>query len=190
MVGRGGRYGSMRVIGMAFFCARRSVPLFLCWPPASRSSCAALFPLVHLLWCFVFLFGFFADLPLLSRSSLLICALRVPPAPLCATPVSPPRALTPCLVMSPLLSAVTPRVLPVFFRPPSLPLPCFHSCAPPVCSTPAPLCRPYPFPWWLTYPCALPSFPDSLPFRDARGHFEGGGGVTSGLELQNCTGQR
>ena len=42
MAGRGGRYGSIRVIGMVFLCARRGVPLCRCWPPASPSSRSAL----------------------------------------------------------------------------------------------------------------------------------------------------
>ena len=93
MVGRGGRYGSMLVIGMPSLCARSGVPVCRCWPPASPSSRAAL----RLRFA-----CFFFWLPLLSRSSLLTRALRVPPAPLCATPASPPRTLTPCHAIAPL----------------------------------------------------------------------------------------
>ena len=61
-------------------------------------------------------------------------------------------------------------------RPPSLPSPRCHSCVPPACSTPAPLCRPYPFPWWLTHPSVIPSFPVSHLIRDAMVPSVGGGG--------------
>ena len=123
-----------------------------------------------------FNFGFvFFSVPPWSRSLLLTRAPRVPPALLRATTVSPPRAPLPRLF--PLPSAVSLQVLPVFLRPPSLPLPCCHSCVPRARSTPAPLCRPYPVPWWLTYPCVSPSVPVSLLFRDAMVHCVGGGRV-------------
>ena len=50
MVGRGGRYGSMRVIGMAVLCARCGVPLCRCWPPASPPLPCGTVPLVLLLF--------------------------------------------------------------------------------------------------------------------------------------------
>ena len=102
----------------------------------------------------------------------LVALIAAHTRPACA-PCSPLRY--PCLAALcphprlPFLSAVTLWVLSVLFCPLSLPLPCIHSCVPPVCSTPAPLRRPYPFPWWLSYPCALPLFSDPLPFRDAMG---------------------
>ena len=100
-----------------------------------------------------------------------------------------------------LLFAVTLRVPSVHFRPPSLPLPCFHPCVPPVCSTHAPFCCPYPFPCCrvapslcplccaaVLYPRALPSFPVSLPFGDAMGSWRGGG-FTCGLDCRPAHGR-
>ena len=157
MVGRGGGYGSMRVIGTASLCARRGAPLYRCWPPASPSPRAAL------------LLGFTCfspPLPLLSGSSLLTRALHVPPAQLCATPSSPPCALSFCLRISPLLT--TSRVpYPPSLRGASfasfclyntvrfLYLPCpvtrvFHSCVSPMPYSDVPTLSPgvgsYPYP--------------------------------------------
>ena len=86
-VGRGGRYSSMRVIGMAVLCARCGLPLCCCWPSDSPS------------W-----------LHLLSRSSPLTRALHVPLAPLCVSPASPPRALTPCHAISLLITSYLPSL--------------------------------------------------------------------------------
>ena len=100
---------------------------------------------------------FFSALPLSRRS--------VPPH----SPFSPPIHC---------LSADAASVV----RPPSLPMPCCHSCVPPACSTPAPLCRPYPFPWRLTHPSVIPSVPVSHLIRDAMAPSVGGGGVICGLD--------
>ena len=123
MVGQGGRYGSMRVIGMASLCAPCGAPMCRCWPPASPSPCAAV-P--------VGFACFFPCLPLVLRSLLLTRAPRESPAPLCATPALP------------LLGGASPAPF-CLYCPPSLPLLFIHPSIPLVRSTYAlPLC-PYPF---------------------------------------------
>ena len=90
----------------------------------------------------------------------LVAFTNVPPH----TPVSPPihrRSAVPvCIVRLPSLSE--PRCL---------------SCVPPACSTPAPLCRPYPFPWWPSHHSVFHSVPVSHLSREAMCSVWGGGGV-------------
>ena len=121
MVGRGGRCGSMRVIGMAFLCVRQCAPLRHCWPPASPPS-RALPPLRVLPWCLVSLFCcFFFGCPRAACSSpcyrcLTAACPLTRPSPLPST-VSLP--ILPALFVSPLClcGAVTrvchPRALPL-----------------------------------------------------------------------------
>ena len=84
-----------------------------------------------------------------------VFALSAAPArPACA-PCSPPcypcpAALRPLTRLSPLPFSFSLSTLPV--RLPSLSEPRCHSCVPPACSTPAPPCRPYPFPWGVPQP--------------------------------------
>ena len=88
MVRRGGRYGSMRVIGMVFLCERHCVPLRPCWPPVPPTWRAPPPLCVPLVCPPVLLFFFVSPCwrpPLLPRT------LRVPPALLRATPVPQPR---------------------------------------------------------------------------------------------------
>ena len=121
-----------------------------------------------------FVFGFFSGAPLVA-----LFAAHARPACAPCSSLCYPCLAAPCPLprLFPLPSAVSRRVLPVFLRPPSLPLPRCHSCVPRARSTPAPLCRPYPVPWWLTYPCVFPSVPVSLLFRDAMVHCVWGGGL-------------
>ena len=161
MVGRGGRYGSMLVIGMVLLCERHCVPLCPCWPPVPPTS-RALPPLCALPVCLPVLLFFFVPC---SRSPLLPRALRVPPALLRATPVPLPCANSlvclpshspsrcrPCLYVCPpcLSRAVTrvchPRALP-------LPLPLAPTLFPGVSPTLVLPRSPSLTPSWL--PCAL-----------------------------------
>ena len=94
-----------------------------------------------------------------------VFALSAAPArPACAPCSSPcypcPAAPRPLTRPSSLPFAFSLSTLPV--RLPSLSEPRCHPCVRPACSTPAPLCRPYPFPWGLPGP-SVPSVPVSHP---------------------------
>ena len=141
--------------------------------------------------------------PLLSPALLFTRALCVPLVPLCVPlprpPVPSPR-VTPFLPSSPPIPS-TLMALSVLFCLPSLPWRCFHPCVPPVGPTHALLCCPYPFlrcrvvqsPCPLCcatvpYHCALPSFSDSLPIRDAMGSWRWGAYLRTGLWPCSWTG--
>ena len=172
----------MRVFGMAFLCARRGVSWCRCWPPASPSCRAALS------LCFFCSFSLGCLSCRAHRRCRAPCVfplfLSVFPLPRLPSP-SPP--VTPFLPSSPPIR-LTLMALSVLFRPPSLPLRFFHPCVRPVGPTHALLCCPYLFPRCrvvpspcplccstVPYHCALPSFPESLPIRDAMGSWRGGG---------------
>ena len=163
MVGRGGRYGSMRVIGMVLLCETLcsfAPSLAPCSPhlprPASSMcpSCVSACPAVVFFSVFAF--------------------LAAPARPACAPCSSPcypgPAALRPLSRLSPLPFSFSLSTLPI--RLPSLSVPRCHSCVPPACSTPAPPPRPYPFPWVL--PRSPPLTPSTLPGALC----VGGGGVS------------
>ena len=94
-----------------------------------------------------------------------VCPLLFSVLPLLAAP----RHLT---RPSPLPFSFSQATLPV--RLPSLSEPRCHLCVPPACSTPAPLRRPYPFPWGLPHP-SVPSVPFSHPILVALCPVPGGG---------------
>ena len=136
------------------------------------------------LWltCFAFLFLF-----LFGRRScrahrcsrapcvcpLLLCALPLSRRPVPSPPVSP--------FLPSYLLLLCGSCLYVSVRPHCLCCALTRVCHP--CVLPLPLSAVHnPSPWWLTYPCGLPSFPDFCPFRDALGSRRGGG-FTCGL---NC----
>ena len=193
MVGRGGRYGSMRVIGMAFLCARRGVPVCRCWPPASPSSRAAL-SLGFTRFFFASLFAFIAAH---ARPACAPCSsLRYPcltapyPHPL-ARHFSPPHVL----------SAFTLRALYI-----SVPPHCFcraftRVCHPCVLPMPLPVV-PILFPAVVSHPhpalsvvllspilvLCLPS-PTLSPSRTPWVHGEGGGRVTCRLDCGPARGR-
>ena len=151
-----------------------------CFPLLPRgptpSVCPSLVPCLTLI-SFFFLFS---GAPLVA----LFAAHARPACAPCSSPCYPClAALCPLPRLFLLPSAVSLRVLPVFLRPPSLPLPRCHSCVPYARSTPAPFCRPYPVPWRLTYPCVFPSVPVSLLFRDAMVHCVGGRGLLADLTV-------
>ena len=161
-------------------------PLFApCFPLLPRGPTPSVCPsLVPCLSFFSFLL-FFSGAPLVA----LFAAHARPVCVPCSSPCYPClAALCPLPRLFPLPSAVSLRVLPVVLRPPSLPLPRCHSCVPRARSTPAPLCCPYPVPWWLTYPCVFPSVPVSLHFLVAMVHFVGGG-FTCGLDCGPARGR-
>ena len=160
----------MRVIGMVLLCERHCVPLCPCWPPVPPTS-RALPPLCVLPVCPPVLLLFFFP----------VFALPAAPArPACAPCSSPcypcPTALRPLSRLSPLPFSFSLSTLPV--RLPSLSQPRCHSCVPPVCFTPAPPPRLYPFPWVLPLPSA-PSVPVSHPILVALCPVWGGGGVSA-----------
>ena len=176
MVGRGGRYGTMRVIGMAFLCVRQCAPLRHCWPPASPPS-RALPPLRVLPWGLVslyccslfFVFGRPLGHALHCSRAPCVCPMFFSVLPLSCRPVPPHSPVFPPIHR---LSADPACIV----RPPALPLLRCHSCVPPACSTPAPLCCPYPFPCWLTHPSVIPTVPVSHLIRDAMVPSVGRGG--------------
>ena len=96
MVGRGGRYGSMRVIGMVVLCARRGVALCRCWPPASPSSRAALS-----LW-------FSCFFPLVASLVALIAAHAPCVCPLLLSAFPLPRRRVPSPLVTPFLPSSPP----------------------------------------------------------------------------------
>ena len=93
IVGWGGRYGSMRVIGMASFCGRCGAPVCRCSPPAPLPRRAAVSCVRARSFPFV---------PLVPRSSPFTRVLRVSPAPRFSTLALPPLTLSLCHVLSPL----------------------------------------------------------------------------------------
>ena len=110
-----------------------------------------------------------------------VFALSAAPArPACAPCSSPcypcPAALRPLTRLSPLPFSFPLSTLPV--RLSALSEPRCHSCVPPACCTPAPPCRPYPFPWGLPHPSA-PSVLVSHPILVALCPVWGGVGVTA-----------
>ena len=131
-----------------------------------------------------FHFVFFSVAPAVA----LFAAHARPACAPCSSPCYPSlAALCPLPRLFPLPSAGSLRVLPVFLLPPSLPSPRCHSCVPRARSNPAFLCRAYPVPWWLTYPCVFPSVPVPLLFGDAMVHCVGGGGYLR-TRLWPCSG--
>ena len=153
MVGRGGRYGSMRINGMVLLCERHCVPLRPPWPPVPPTS-RALPALCALPVCppVLPLFFFFV--------LALLAAPARPACDLCSSSCfTGPAALCPISRLSPFPFSFSQSTLPA--RLPSLPVHRCHSCVPLVCPTPAPPSRPYPFPWVL--PQSPPLTPSWLP---------------------------
>ena len=150
-------------------------PLLAPCLPLPRGAAPSVCP--SLVSCLSLFFPFFLCPPgraLRCSRAHCVCPLLFSVLPLSCFPVPAPSPVSPpfcCLSADPAC----------IFRPPSMPLPRCHSCVPPACSTPAPVCRPYPFPWWLIQPSVIPSVPVSLLIRDAMVH-RGGGGVTGGLD--------
>ena len=89
-----------------------------------------------------------------------VCPLFFSVLPLSCRPVPPHSPVSPPIQR---LSADPACIA----RLPSLAEPCCHSCVPPACSTLAPLCRPYPFPWSLSHHSVGPSVSVSHLIREA-----------------------
>ena len=157
----------MRVIGMAFLCVRQCAPLRPCRPPVPPTS-RALPPLRVLPWCLVRLFCCFFLVALRCSRAPCVCPLFFSAPPLSCRPASPHSP-----VSHPMLCGSSDPAC--FVRLPSLSVPRFHSCVPPACSTPAPLCRPYPSPWCLSQITVIPSVPVSHLIPEALSPVWGGG---------------
>ena len=173
MVGRGRRYGSMRVIGMVLLSERYCVPLRPRWPPVPPTS-RALPPLCALPVCppvLPFFFCFCARAPCCSRAPCM-CPLLffVLPGSCCPAP--------PLLPVSPpiLLLAVDPACTS------ALPVRAALSLA---CATRVPYPCPSPSP--LPFPLGAPSVPASHPILAAWRPVWGGGGVYLWSGLWPCT---
>ena len=105
-----------------------------------------------------------------------VCPLFFSVLPLSRRPVRPDSPVSPPIHR---LSADPACVV----RLPSLSEPRCLSRVPAACSTPAPPCCPYPFPWWLSHPSVIPSAPVPHLIREALcPAWGGGGGCICGLD--------
>ena len=122
---------------------------------------------------------FYFGVPVVALSAAPARPACAPCSSLCYPRLAFPHPLT---LLCPLRFPVSQPTLPV--RLPSLSEPRCHWCLTPACSTPAPLCRPYPFPWCLSHP-SVPSVPVSHLILDALCPVWGGG-VYLGTGLWPC----